>query len=243
MPIRALTIDFWNTLVVAHTNGARRQTLRMEHLLRCVRTLQPEATEAQVAAAYREAIRLFDDAWKQHHKTPPTAEIVGSIFALLELEVEAGLHAETVTRFEEGLLDGPPDFVEGVAEALAWAAGRYPIALISDTMFSPGRVIRRLLEQRGLYRYFDAFVFSDEAGFSKPDVRAFEQAATALGLAAAELAHVGDLRRTDVAGARHAGATALLFTGVHEDPEAGPEPDAYLRRWSDLPKIMSLLCS
>ena len=89
-----------------------------------------------------------------------------------------------------------------------------------------------------MLQYFEAFVFSDEVGFSKPDVRAFEQAGRALGAAAHEMAHIGDLRRTDVAGAQNAGLKAILFTGVHEDQHEAPVPDAVLPHWQTLPEVM-----
>lgn len=236
MPLEALTIDFWNTLVVAHTNGPDRQQQRLDHLLQTARACRPEMTADGVEAAYAEAVRRFNAAWEEEHRTPTTAEIVRCVCEELTLELEAAQHEEAVTVFEEGLLHHPPELAPGVPEALDWAAGRYRLGLISDTMFSPGRVIRLLLEQHDLLRYFDAFVFSDEAGFSKPDVRAFRAAADALGTTPARLAHIGDLRRTDVAGAKKAGATAIQYTGVYEDADTAPLPDLILAHWRALPE-------
>lgn len=237
MPVRALTIDFWNTMVVAHVNGTRRRTERFAHLARTVRRFQPDATDALVQAALQRATDRFDAAWRGRHVTPTTTEIVRDVWQELDLTVPDDDHVETVRVFEEGLLTGPPALVEGLDTTLAWAAERYRLAIISDTMFSPGRVIRRLLDRHGLLPYFDAFVFSDETGFSKPDARAFEQAATALDLTPADLAHIGDLRRTDIRGARGVGAMAVLFTGVHQDDD-GPDPDTVLTRWQDLPDLL-----
>lgn len=241
MAVRALTIDFWNTMVVARTNDHRRQDQRLAYLRGVVQARRPEATEETIRAAYREAARRWDAAWKQQNTMPTTAELIGGIWEILALNVEDAQHHETVRVFEEGLLFGPPDFADGLEEALAWAAQRYRLGIISDTMFSPGRVIRRLLDQRRVLHYFDAFIFSDETGFSKPDVRAFERAGTALGVAASDMAHVGDLRRTDVTGAQKAGFKAVLFTGVHEDPDDAPAPDAVLAHWRTLPDLLQTL--
>ncbi len=237
MSVQALSIDFWNTLVVAHENGRARQIERMRHLLERAQTVRPETTPEDVKTAFTEAVRRFETTWKTRHRTPVTEELVRVIWDRLGITVDPEAHAETVRLFQEGILRHPPALVAGAAEMLAWAAERYPLALISDTMFSPGRVIRRLLDAQGLLRHFDAFVFSDETGFSKPDVRAFERAAHQLGTPREALAHIGDLRRTDVAGARQAGATAILFTGVHEDDE-GPEPHHILSDWRKLPHLL-----
>ena len=228
MPLRALTIDFWNTMVVARTGGERRQAQRMAHLLEVAQACRPGATEAEVEAAYRAALARFDRSWRERHSTPRTSELVECIWEAMRVTASEDQHAQAVTVFEDGLLHGAPDFADGLEDALAWAAARYRLGVISDTMFSPGRVIRRLLEARGVLHHFDALVFSDETGFSKPDPRAFERAAAALDVRPGELVHVGDLRRTDVRGAQEAGAKALLFTGVHQDEEGGPEPDAVL---------------
>ena len=241
MAIRALTIDFWNTMVVARTNGRQRQAQRLDHLLNVVRAYRPEVTEETVQTAYREAGRRYDVLWKQQHRTPGASALIHSIWDALGLAVEEAHHTETVAIFEEGVLFGPPDFADGLEDALTWAAERYRLGIISDTMFSPGRVIRQLLHRRGVLGYFDAFVFSDETGFSKPDIRAFEQAGALLGAAPHEMAHIGDLRRTDVAGAHNAGLHSVLFTGVNEDPDEAPQPDAVLPHWRELPNVLGKL--
>ena len=241
MAVRALTIDFWNTMVVARTNGRRRQSQRLDYLLDVVQAHRPEASEETVREAYRAAAQRWDTAWKQQQAMPTASALVRSIWEMLDLDVKEAQHRETVRVVEEGVLFGPPDFAEGLEEALAWAASRYRLGIISDTMFSPGRVIRRLLERRTVLHYFDAFIFSDETGFSKPDVRAFEQAGAALGIAPSDMAHIGDLRRTDVAGAQNAGLKAVLFTGVHEDSDAAPTPDVVLAHWHALPEVLEQL--
>ncbi|NBC16979.1 MAG: HAD-IA family hydrolase [Bacteroidetes bacterium] len=241
MPIRALTIDFWNTIVVARTGGERRQQQRFEQLRRVVQQHRPDASDDLITDAYRTAVDRFDHSWREQQHTPRTSDLVAVIWETLGFDVEDAVHRETVRVFEEGLLHGSPDFAEGLEDALAWAAGRYPLGIISDTMFSPGRVIRQLLDARGVRQHFQSFVFSDETGFSKPDVRAFEQAAQGLGVAPSELAHIGDLRRTDVAGARTADAGAILFTGVRTDDDPAPEPDVILSCWRDLPDVLARL--
>lgn len=241
MAVRALTLDFWNTMVVARTNGQQRQNQRLEHLLHIVRAYRPEAAEETVRTAYREAARLYEAMWQEQHRTPGASALIHGIWKALDLAVEERHHAETVTLFEDGVLFGPPDLAEGLEEALAWAVAHYRLGIISDTMFSPGRVLRRLLQRRGVLQYFDAFVFSDETGFSKPDARAFEQAGTTLGVAAHEMVHIGDLRRTDVGGARSAGLKAILYTGVREDPDDAPAPDAVLAHWRTLPEVLEQL--
>ena len=241
MPIRALTIDFWNTMVVARTGGEARQRQRLDHVLGVARLCRPGATEELVREAFRAATKRYQTAWQHDHRTPACSDLVGGIWDALGIDADAEQHAEAVRIFEEGLLFGPPDLAEGLDEALAWAAGRYRLGLLSDTMFSPGRVIRRLLDERGLLSYFHACVFSDETGAAKPARSAFDAVRTALDVPFDEIVHIGDLRRTDVAGAQQAGARALLYTGIREDAEGEAEPDAVLPHWDELPRVLNQL--
>ncbi len=61
-----------------------------------------------------------------------------------------------------------------------------------------------------------------------------------------EAAHVGDLRRTDIAGARAAGMVAVRYTGVADDPgsvEAGThevEGDLVIADRRELPARLGL---
>lgn len=52
--------------------------------------------------------------------------------------------------------------------------------------------------------------------------------------------HVGDLRRTDVAGAKAVGMGTVRFRGVHDDDSEGPEADAVI---DHLHELVSLLGS
>ena len=78
MALRALTLDFWNTMVVARSNSARRQRQRYDHLLHIVRAYRPEATEETVRTAHREATRLYDASlreWATSETLPLTQKI------------------------------------------------------------------------------------------------------------------------------------------------------------------------
>ena len=68
-------------------------------------------------------------------------------------------------------------------------------------------------------------VFSDEAGVPKPHPRIFAHTLEALGVAPDATVHVGDLRRTDVAGARAAGMGTVRIRHTHDDLSDHPEAD------------------
>lgn len=96
--------------------------------------------------------------------------------------------------------------------------GGLRIGIICDVGMAPSPVLRGFLEHHGVLQYFDHWSFSDEVGVYKPHPEIFEHALAGLGgVEPARAVHVGDLRRTDVAGAIAMGMTAVRYRGSHDD--------------------------
>jgi FMN phosphatase YigB (HAD superfamily) len=106
-------------------------------------------------------------------------------------------------------------------------------------------VLRTRLERNGVVDSFDHWSFSDEVGVYKPDPRIFEHAMAGLGVSEpARMAHVGDLRRTDIAGALSMGMTAVRFRGVVDDPRTDANPhegDHVIDRHDQLLEALELI--
>ena len=118
---------------------------------------------------------------------------------------------------------------------------RYALAVVSDAIFSPGRALRDLLKNHDLLGYFDAFVFSDEVGCSKPQAPMFRIAAEALGIDLSEIVHIGDRDQNDVKGPQALGARAVLFTAVKDRGKDTTTADAVCEKYEDLPGIIASL--
>jgi putative hydrolase of the HAD superfamily len=140
--------------------------------------------------------------------------------------------AEASRASEVAELDG----AGATLERLASAGVRR--ALVCDTGFSPGRVVRELLARAGLLALLEVTVFSDEAGVPKPDPRVFHAALSPLGVPPCEAAHVGDLRRTDVAGARGVGMRSVRLRWHHDDRSPLPDADAVADSHAHLREIL-----
>jgi putative hydrolase of the HAD superfamily len=116
------------------------------------------------------------------------------------------------------------------------------LGIICDVGFTPSVVLRAHLEQAGLLDLFHHWSFSDEVGVYKPAPAIFEHALTGLGgIVPAEAAHIGDLRRTDIAGALGMGMTAVRYTGVFDD-DSQPEPEGHhvVADHADLPGVLGV---
>jgi putative hydrolase of the HAD superfamily len=97
---------------------------------------------------------------------------------------------------------------------------------------SDGRV-EEALRAAGLTGYFDVIVDSTHAGVEKPDPAIFRPALEALGVGPEEAVYVGDLYDVDVAGARAAGLSAVLFAPADATERPGCATVGSLRALAD----------
>lgn len=218
--LRAITFDCWGTLIY-------EPDLRpsFERRVAAVSIEVPAASSSAVRAALDAAWRRSITLWEEGIASGPT-EIAA--WALAPLGVDDPERAQRLGRAlgeasrssEIAALDG------AVATLEAIAAAGLRRALVCDTGFTPGHLVRELLDRAGLLAHLEVCVFSDEAGVPKPHPRVFEAALEPLGARPHEAAHVGDLRRTDVAGARGAGLRAIRIRWHHDDVSEHPEADA-----------------
>jgi FMN phosphatase YigB (HAD superfamily) len=193
------------------------------------------------------ATALLTEAWEYHHGRWQALESYGSpgmaAYCLEKLGLDGGTRLRELTdAFEEASADLGVDLVPGAPEALEETRrGGRPTALVCDTGFSPGRIVRRILDGAGLLPFLDVLAFSDEVGVPKPHERMFLHALGGIGVDPARAAHVGDLRRTDVAGARALGMGSVRFRGVYDDTSEHPEADVVIDTMSDLPRVLAEL--
>ncbi|MCS6808881.1 MAG: HAD family hydrolase [Bacteroidota bacterium] len=246
MPIRAITIDFWNTLYDSQ-GGEHRNRDRYITVMTNARRLGYDITAEQLKTAQQSAWEHFKDVWRTEHRTPSTRSLVEYIWNILNIPADRQALDEVTSAFEEGILKYPPSLLPGALEVLQQLAKHYYLALISDTAFSPGRVLRRIMEYDGIAEYFSAFSFSDETGVSKPHERAYYVALRGTNCAPSEAVHIGDIERTDIVGAKNVGMWAVLFAGDpnarmnDEHKDMPTQADARAEHWSDIPTIVQSL--
>src|SRR5207249_4289937 len=99
---------------------------------------------------------------------------------------------------------------------------------------TPGHLVRGMLDDAGLLKYLEFQAFSDEVGVPKPGNEIFAKALVELGVRPSEAIHVGDLKRTDIAGARDIGMHAARFRGVHDDKSDASDAHIILDRHEQL---------
>ena len=241
--LRAITFDYWNTLFV-DVNGRAREQRRVAVLRAELAALELDPPQAAVDEALRAGFDFFDRVWIREHRTPSCGELVDSILAVLGARVPEDARERLVSRFELLVLDLPPEPVPSAVYTLPLLAERYRLAVVCDTGYSPGSVLRELLERNGMLAYFEYLYFSNEHGMSKPDVRVFQHTLAALDVRAPEAAHVGDIQRTDIAGAQAAGMAAVHFIGANNHDAGRSTADLIVRHFDELPAALGgLTCA
>ena len=131
--------------------------------------------------------------------------------------------------------------LDGARETLARLRERGTrLALICDTGFTPGRVVRELLDRHGLLEPLEVLAFSNEVGVPKPHPQMFRAALEGLDVEAPGAVHVGDLRQTDVAGAVAAGMASVRIRWCHDDAADLPEADAVADSHPHLLEILGI---
>lgn len=228
--VRAVTFDFWNTLMWEEPGSLKEK--RLEFWAETLPQLNAAELEQAHDAAHEEYVRSWTDG-RQFRVEDAVERIVGR-FADLGADAEAAL----VEGFSEGgrrAAVHPSDGVFDCLEALEQDGTR--LGIICDIGLTPSPVVAELLARVDLLRFFDGMSFSDEVGHYKPDAAIFEHALESVGGVPPErAAHVGDRKRTDVAGALAIGMTAVRYNGVYEDQVEEPEAEIVLADLAELPE-------
>jgi len=223
---KAVTFDFFNTLVYPRAGGSRG--LRLVDYLRG-EGLNPDEWRHEIL------YEIFDIALPRTVAGHSAYRMAIVERALHGLGVQAAAsdvrrHAAAVWR-----ILGPDAFAvyADVPPTLgALRSAGVPLAVVSNWP----RGLQHFCDELELAAYFDVVVASGEAGAAKPDAAIFAEAAARLHVAPADILHVGDSPVDDIAGATGAGFAAVLVDRARV--AAGIDDTAGIRRLDALPAWM-----
>jgi FMN phosphatase YigB (HAD superfamily) len=212
--LRAVTFDLWQTLLLDTPDGLRRAREDRVRGIHDLLTHEGMARDvAAVGQAYDAVGTRLEEIWATRHDVGSR----GQVRLLLEIlgvdgavSAEGGLMDALDAAYCLPILSALPVPNAGAADVLQALHSRgFTLGLICNTGRSPGKMLRLVLDRLGLAPYLSVLSFSDEVGLRKPHAEIFLRTLSALGVAPAEAAHVGDDVTTDVAGARAVGMRAI----------------------------------
>jgi HAD superfamily hydrolase (TIGR01509 family) len=203
------------------------------------------ATAVALDRAYEQSGSYLGRVWAKN------ADVTGmdhvrAILAALDAALPAQMSGETMA----ALLDAyaaPALLVPPMADTTARAALErlraqgVALAIVSNTMRTPGATLRKILDRVGLLACFAHTTFSDEVGVRKPAPEIFALTLRALGVEPAAAVHVGDDPILDVGGARAAGLRAIHVTNTPLRSMSPLRPDAVIPNFATLPDVVARL--
>ena len=241
MWIKAITFDLWDTVIRDDSDEPKRAARGLPSKREARRALshmlfkeQTGVTREVFDLAYDTMESAFNHVWHEQHVTWTVDERLKVLESAFRCRLPEDERTTLIRRLEEMEVEIPPDPVDGIGEAIAELAARFPLAVVSDAIYSPGRCLRQWLEMHGLLGYFGAFAFSDEIGHSKPHPSMFAHVAAELGVAVDEMLHIGDRDHNDIKGPQALGMKAVLFTASRDRDRDATSADAVCERASDL---------
>jgi HAD superfamily hydrolase (TIGR01549 family) len=236
--LRAVTFDFWSTLVDGSVT-AERTALRLARLHAAIVGTGHAVTPEQLKSAFDFSLERVTSAARE------SLEDVGPPGRWAELARELGIPDglipyEVVEKaYEDITLEPLPEAMPHVHQAVdAMRQRGYRLAVICNTGMAGGRVLREVLRRHALLDAFDATVFSNEFGTSKPHPSIFAHTLAQLGgITPRQALHVGDVEELDVEGARRGGLWAALYAPVEVERDADErsitDADLLVRDWRD----------
>jgi len=239
MSIELVSFDFWGTIY--HNEpplGEKQRSVILQYLKKA------SVSHIEISAlhdAYGAAWKRWDAHWKENHRTLAVREWVMMVLEHLDAELADNYMLECCTELQSLVFAGNTKEVPGVRAVLEFLHKNFKLSIISDTAIESGGYLRRLLRKDNL-DYFGYSVFSDEFGRSKPHGSVFKALLTHFHLNPEEVVHVGDLRRTDVEGARSVGIHSVRFAGCHNDGNSEyEEADFVIDDYALLPDVIESL--
>jgi len=234
--IRAVTFDLWNTLLTSSPGAVE---IRSRFWSEVVDERGLEIDADLLHGTLSMLPDRFDEEWRAGRQYGPT-EALADCFTAFGDRLTSEDRDALAAAFEAASYELKVAPVADAADVLsAVAATGVAVGIISDTALATGRHLRTYLDAYGILQHVTFAAFSDEVGVYKPDPAIFAAALDGLGIGdPATAAHVGDLKRTDVAGARAMGMSTVRFRGVVDDPEDGAEADHVIDRLADLPRVL-----
>jgi putative hydrolase of the HAD superfamily len=241
--IRAVTFDFWDTLVGEHQGQMR--SMQIDGWLQILGTVDIEIPRGDLVSAFNENWTEFERRWSTNagqHTAADATDLICLRLGIAQRAEDAGIRDDLIASFRDVGERAPLTPAADLAATLAALKGAgIRLGIVCDVGLTSSPTLRLRLERFGLLGFFDAWAFSDETGWFKPAREAFAPALEGLGVGPEDSAHVGDSPRTDVAGALALGMTAIRYLGfVDRAPPDGQDASLLARSHSQIPGLLGL---
>lgn len=241
-PQSLISIDFWDTLVDGRTGGTERRNYRIQALREIAANAGKTLSDEEIEQTFQATSSHFHEVWFEEQRTMSLEELIYFTTDQLGFKPTQQETEWLAQKFDDSLWEGPPAIIPSAKEIIPQLTENYQLAIISDTMFSSGKILRQHLENNKLLHYFNSFVFSNEVGYSKPNPKAYRKVLKETGSTARQSYHIGDRLNTDIIGANRVGMNSILFTGISEkgmDSNKTVQPTYRCSSWQEILQLLT----
>jgi putative hydrolase of the HAD superfamily len=215
LPYKHYSFDLWLTLIRSHPEFKKKRSMVFYEKFNHKAKTLPE-----VEHIFRQVDLMCNFTNERTGKNIDADEMYLMVISLLN-DNDIDLHdidVDAVLQDMEQLLFAylPRIYCNKTADVLSHIKdGGATTNILSNTGFIKGATLRKVLQQIGLYDLIDLHFYSDEVGMSKPNPALYELMIDGVStlhpqLSKADIIHVGDNPRADVAGALAVGINAML---------------------------------
>ncbi len=217
MLIRGITFDFWFTLFQKDPSEAAQLEGNIGNIFTEIAAQHGQEVSAEKASRLWDfANDLYRQAWTRGEKFG-ARERSHAILSRLGINPTEILLDHAVARLEQISYQTSLVLLPGAKEILEQLAPNFKIGLVCDSGVMVGKILRHHMQLHGILQYFDALSFSDETEHTKPAAEAFGYALNAMSVEPQNCIHIGDIPRTDIAGAQALGYAATVRFRAVED--------------------------
>lgn len=239
-------MDFWGTLLLDGPGSDNRyRRVRLKDLEAILDAAGVRPGRSALERGYDESGAYLSRVWSEYRDVPVEEHvrvILAAVDSALPDRLPASVMARLTHAYARPALVVPPTVDDGARAALETLRARgHTLAVVSNTMRTPGTTLRELLAHYGLLGCFAHTTFSDEVGVRKPHPEIFRLTLRAVGGEPGTAVHVGDDAVLDVRGARAAGMRAIQVTTAPCESLGADSPDATISRLAGLPTAIARL--
>lgn len=188
------------------------------------------------------AFEILPERWRRATSGEQNLRLVDLLTELLALIGTGGVPETWIAEAAEGYQDAicaQATLVPGAQKTLAWIKTQgYKLGLLSNTMFTGAAHIADL-ERFALIDYFDALVFSADAGKWKPSPEPYLELLSSLDVPRDQAVFIGDDPLNDILGGQRAGLKTIhMRNNGRFAPADSIYPDATIDNLSELPGLL-----
>jgi HAD superfamily hydrolase (TIGR01509 family) len=211
--LRAVTFDYWHTLVAEHPGTMRGRQL--DEWSRLLAEGGHERDRADLETSFAKNWQRFEEHWWSNSGQYTPTDSVDFILQGLSVQATHRLRAELIDAYRVVGEAVELEVAPGLQTCLrALRAAGVRLGIVCDVGLTSSPTLRDRLAGVGVLDSFDAWSFSDETGVFKPAPEAFRAALDPLGVDPRDAAHIGDNERTDIAGANALGMVSIRYQGL-----------------------------